>query len=325
MPKPDLSAPFVPGTPILSVPKSRSFRYQLGTVDPPIRPDPGAGEFFQKSPDHNMRTLRDVILAAMPLAAGTVGEDAAKHLQHYFERSGADYVIDLEKMVREVASAGVLFQSARDEAKEFAATLPPGRHAITSATARSGKNDVGASRNWYYAVGGYGVWGKGKVVVEATDSRTWGYTLFFEYRFLDYYNWDKGKEVNLMGVKISDSLLAEFHRQGLAREFKMVGTIKRVLTGKRAADAPAAAPPAANSKTVTIDSPQDTLSGFARDEYGSWELWPLIWDSNRSAVGPNPNRLTQGTILQIAALSSYTAEQVQDAKRRAPSWKDYPT
>jgi hypothetical protein len=236
-PNSSLSAPFTSGNAILSLPRGVSFQYQLGSGDPPVRKDEGSGEFFQKSPQSNMRTMRDAILCALPSAATIIGEDAVKHLRHYFERSGKDYVIDLERMVREVGSAGRLLQQALDQAMEFAATLEPGHYSITSGKARSGNNETGESQNWHYAVGGYAAWGKGQAVVRATDDHTCDYTLFFEYKFLDYYNWDKGKEVNLKGVPISDSFMAEFHRQGLAREFKMVGSLKRVVTGKRPAAA----------------------------------------------------------------------------------------
>jgi hypothetical protein len=74
--------------------------------------------------------------------------------------------------------------------------------------------------------------------------------------------------------------------------------------------------------TVTV-VPGDTLSGLAKTHYGTFEYWPLLWDANRSAVGPNPNRLRPGISLRIPPLSSFNPEQLADARRRFPTWRDY--
>ena len=66
-----------------------------------------------------------------------------------------------------------------------------------------------------------------------------------------------------------------------------------------------------------------TLSDIAKEEYGSSDLWPLIWDANKATVGSNPNLIKPGQILLLAPLSGFSAEQIADAKRRAPSWKNY--
>jgi hypothetical protein len=66
-----------------------------------------------------------------------------------------------------------------------------------------------------------------------------------------------------------------------------------------------------------------TLSDIAKERYGNWELWPLIYDANQGTIGSNPNLIEPGQILLVAPLSQYTAEQIADAKRRAPTWKNY--
>ena len=58
------------------------------------------------------------------------------------------------------------------------------------------------------------------------------YELDFAYKFYDRYNWDGGKSVTLFGVKVTDHFMGEFHRQGLAREFDCVGTIRRRFAWK---------------------------------------------------------------------------------------------
>jgi hypothetical protein len=81
--------------------------------------------------------------------------------------------------------------------------------------------------------------------------------------------------------------------------------------------------PVAGEKTIEVVS-GTTLSGLAKTEYGSFELWPLIWDLNRQVVGTNPNRLTPGTKVRLRSLAAYTPDQIDDAKRRAGTWRNYP-
>ena len=49
----------------------------------------------------------------------------------------------------------------------------------------------------------------------------------------DRYNWDGGKSVTLFGIKITDQFMGEFHRQGLAREFDCVGSVRRTFSWKQ--------------------------------------------------------------------------------------------
>ncbi|MCX5688243.1 MAG: LysM peptidoglycan-binding domain-containing protein [Planctomycetota bacterium] len=67
----------------------------------------------------------------------------------------------------------------------------------------------------------------------------------------------------------------------------------------------------------------DSISAIAGRLYGSVELWPLIWDMNK-ATFPNPNRISPGSTLNYKMLSTYTQAQIADAKRRSPTWRDYP-
>ena len=113
-------------------------------------------------------------------------------------------------------------------AQAFVETLDDGDYQITSSSASTGYNNKNESWNWYYAVGGYSAWGKGKANVNCGEM-----TLKFEYKFFDRYNWDKGKSVTILGVTVTDSFMAEFHRQGFAKEFDMRGTLKRTVKWKK--------------------------------------------------------------------------------------------
>ncbi|MCR5882465.1 hypothetical protein LRS03_06145 [Rhizobacter sp. J219] len=86
---------------------------------------------------------------------------------------------------------------------------------------------------------------------------------------------------------------------------------------------PASSGPAPTaSKTVTV-AHNSSLSAIALAEYGSLDLWPLIYDLNKARIGPNPNLVSAGTTLSIAPLASYSAAQLAWARSQAPSWRHY--
>lgn len=76
------------------------------------------------------------------------------------------------------------------------------------------------------------------------------------------------------------------------------------------------------SKTITV-SRNSSLSAIALAEYGSLDLWPLIYDLNKSKIGPNPNLVAMGTSLAIAPVSSYSAAQIAWARSQAPTWRHH--
>jgi hypothetical protein len=110
--------------------------------------------------------------------------------------------------------------------------LAIGEHPVTSRQVDPGYNLQSENRNWYFAIGGYGVWGKGLAKVrQAAGVRS--YEVDFEYKFFDRYNWDAGKSVTFAGITISDEFMGEFHRQGLAKEYNCFGSFKRRFTWKQ--------------------------------------------------------------------------------------------
>jgi hypothetical protein len=76
------------------------------------------------------------------------------------------------------------------------------------------------------------------------------------------------------------------------------------------------------SKTITV-ARNSSLSAIALAEYGSLDLWPLIYDLNKAKMGPNPNLVSMGTTLEIAPLSSYGPAQTAWARSQAPSWRHH--
>lgn len=68
--------------------------------------------------------------------------------------------------------------------------------------------------------------------------------------------------------------------------------------------------------------PGAMLSQIAKERYGQFELWPLIWKYNQKAIGNNPNRVPIGTVLKIKKKERYTADELKFARE---NWKKWPT
>jgi hypothetical protein len=178
-----------------------------------------------------MVALKIAIVAHLPQAVILVGPDAVAHMRHYFNNTGQRYTINLAGLLREASSTRALYRDELTEAKAFADRLPPGTHSITSSRGSGGYIMNAESRNWSHAVGGYTVFGKGTVHIGEPVNRQRTSRLDFEFRFFDLYDWHEGNiAVTIAGVEITDDLMGRFHRQGLAREFEMTGSERRVET-----------------------------------------------------------------------------------------------
>lgn len=226
----------VPKPPKLPLPPPSDRHYKIGTGDPTITPDVGAGVFDSESTQVSMRALKQAILEILPprgtSAQTFVGFDAALHMKHYLDASGRTFSINLEGMVDSGPTARGRFKNEVRQAQKFVETLDVGTHSIMSKTAESAYNFKNESKNWYFAVGGYSTWGKGTAIVR-NGAAGREYELQFDYKFFDRYNWDTGKSVTLAGITITDKFMGDFHRQGLAREFDMAGLIKRTFRWKQ--------------------------------------------------------------------------------------------
>lgn len=227
--------------PVMPVATVIDRNYRLGVGDPVIAPDPGAGPFNTTPAQASMWSLKQAILEILPprgfSAVAFIGWDAAMNMKHYLDASGRVLAIDLEGMVASGATATARFKNEVRQAQLFVEKLPVGSHVFTSSTAESAYNFKHENTNWYFAVGGYSTWGKGSATVR-NNAAGKECEMQFEYRFYDRYNWDNGKAVTIAGITITDRFMGEFHRQGLAREFDMVGSIKRVFRWQRGGQIP---------------------------------------------------------------------------------------
>jgi len=230
--------PSTPPPPASPPPPPRTDHYEIGQRDPSIKPDPGAGIWNSSPKTAVYAALKVSILRILPEASVVIGKDAAKHMAHYMGHSGSDLKIDLEGMLQDVPSARQNLEAEVAQAQEFVELLPVGTHQITSRHAEPGYNYKDENWNWFFAIGGYASWGKGVATVKQTSAGR-EYELDFEYCFFDRYNWDKGKSVTIFRITVTDEFMAEFHRQGYAREFNCRGSVKRRFTWKQGGRIPA--------------------------------------------------------------------------------------
>lgn len=233
-PAPSPPTPPPPG-PAPAMPKSDKFK--IGTDDPPIKPDRGAGVWDSEDTSPQSYLVKYLVVSDPKFLAAcwvAIGDDATKHLAHYFANNGAEYTIDLEGMLSDVARARLVFHQEIWDMVDYVRQLPPGRWPITSQHVTQNNdtyNYQGENRNWFFAIGGYTVWGKGNATVDAAGN----VQLDYEYRFFDRYNWDGGKHVTIAGITITDEWMGRFHREGVAREFNCVGSVRRSLRWSAAA------------------------------------------------------------------------------------------
>jgi hypothetical protein len=206
--------------------------YQMGNSDPSLQHDKGAGRWRSQRPTAMMAWAKVAVLMRISDIGALLGRDAARHMEHYLGNSGQPYTIDLEAMVRDVPSAKDALAEEIQAAQMYVEGLPPGRYEIAATTTQAPYNKDTESKNWYYAVAGYVSWGKGIATVSEVSGRR-EYALDFEYKMYDRYNWDHGKSAEVFGITIRDDMVGDWHRQGLAQEFDMFGSLKRKLTWKQ--------------------------------------------------------------------------------------------
>jgi hypothetical protein len=204
--------------------------YTLALKDPPIQYDSGAGAWNSKRKTVEIIAAKNEILKHLHFAIPVIGDVAVKHMYHYFANSGQTMSIDVQRMIEEVPDGKRIYNDQLLKVKEFVAYLTPGEHQIAPLRPEIGANPKSENWNWFYAVGAYRAWINGIVKIAAVKNGQRQYRLNYHYRVADKYNWDQDKCVEIFGVPIKDEFMDEFHRQGLAREFKMSGEIKGAIT-----------------------------------------------------------------------------------------------
>ena len=93
--------------------------------------------------------------------------------------------------------------------------------------------------------------------------------------------------------------------EGNGRPTIVVGTVAAApsVVVSVASPSPSTVVAGATAATVTstqyLVKPGDTLRSIAQDQYGDAEQWPKIYEANKDTIGPDPDALVTGTMLQI--------------------------
>ncbi|WP_200820247.1 hypothetical protein [Mycolicibacterium houstonense] len=238
-----------PGTPIDGSTPGGDPYYPNGLGDPvpgtqlPSKPeppkwtpvDPGAGPFGSWEPRNPGDALsKTTIQAGIGLKEDEV-PNAARNLRHYLGVSGEPLEQDVNQMMNDIPgfqrgvdeTAQRLGADAINRAQTAGATGPltfPVNTEWAGMAAR--ENSVGAEHDWFLASGNfdYNLSGQVTVYPPTEPGGQWTYSMDTDVNMRDRYNWDIGKQTQIMGTPITDSQMARLHLIGYAQEFTMVGS-----------------------------------------------------------------------------------------------------
>ena len=227
--------------------------YIEGDADFIPTPDEGAGKYKTQPVEIRDQIIKKYLIKdILPLLKFPMPL-AAKHMKHYLQNTGTKMALDVEYLYnKKYPNFLETLEKEIKEARNFSDTLSEGSHPITSTQSVTGYfgDDI---KDLYYAIGGYRAWGKGTVEIKKNIR-----ILKLKYTVNDRYNWDVGKTVDLnfsnligkwawenllmiMGMAIGktgpirveghnlvieDEALARLHRQGIAKEFDIKGSME---------------------------------------------------------------------------------------------------
>ncbi|GAA1082092.1 hypothetical protein GCM10009605_19850 [Nocardiopsis composta] len=168
-----------------------------------------------------------------------VWPEASRNLLHFMGNSGEPLEQDVNQMLEDLPEFRNEVDGARrglgaaaiEQAQQAGADGPVTFPVNTAWTGHY----IGEEhdKNWFLATGGmqYDINGSVTVHPPEEEGGEWTYTMTTEVNFRDQYNWDGGKGTDVLpGLHVSDKVLADMHRAGVAQEFPMYGTSDSTTT-----------------------------------------------------------------------------------------------
>ncbi len=194
---------------------------------------PGAGKWNSKKTTPAFRFWKKQFLKILAQADAErkFGAHAVAHLKHYFANTGQSLEVPVAELLDESTSAFNDSLDWKHSIQDWVDTLPLGRFYFVSESANTVKIRESENPDWFKAIADYHAWVHG--VALKSDSRTevqWNYCVW------DPYDWDPGPalfltpiEAPFLTIKISQTFMGEFHRQGIGREFLAEGCLQETL------------------------------------------------------------------------------------------------
>ncbi len=200
--------------------------YTVGREDPLVHGDIGSGD-WNTEPDTGLSYVKKLALWGLLTAPAiyVTMPDAVRHMAHFLNNTGQDLHISLERFIGETRGGKKASSIELEEAMAFAESLADGTHPITSRSTTDSYVTPGDNPNWFFAVGGFQLWGKGTVKVCGDN-----FVLNLTLNFFDRYNWDTGKDV--FGIPVDENLQPLVH-EGIAREYNVRGEYTTTVRWKR--------------------------------------------------------------------------------------------
>jgi hypothetical protein len=213
-------------------------------------PGEGSGEHARLDPnlaDHaNHAFWRGVAVSA----EGTGLVNAARHMHHFLDNSGAELQVDLDILEATCPVFTDDVQQGQLESIEQALGM-----LATSDSTQANSGDLSemlftsyftksSSADWFFAIGGNTRRLNGSYRYAPDSDGSGNGTLQFDasWSLEDRYNWDGGKSVTIGGVTVNDEVLGRLHVVGLAQEYDIRGARSDSFTARYTGQSPTTSP-----------------------------------------------------------------------------------
>ncbi|WP_433714863.1 hypothetical protein ACQP2U_12915 [Nocardia sp. CA-084685] len=177
----------------------------------------------------------DIAFAEVATAAAVAADvkgltHASKHLRHYLDNSGTDWVLDPDQIMNDDPrlkrlAAVIVSDYVRNIAGQAGGTNSYENPIPFQSEWRDYTFDSSSQRDWFLAIGSMHMAASGVVTVHRPDNGAQPrVTVYYEIHLHDRYNWDGNKSTEIAGVTVTDRRLGALHTAGLAQEFEQYGS-----------------------------------------------------------------------------------------------------
>ncbi len=198
-----------------------------GSEIPTINRGKGSGVWGENPRRFSEFAKKIAIQAELPFVSIAL-PDATRHLQHYLGNTGEDYQVDLKRIVETTDAGRELYLSQRNGAIKYAIENAKDGVPLDFSSKRLEQRVFAeGTENWFYASGNFSGYSQSKVIRNGDN-----FSMKFELNYIDPYDWDRIKTPLFNAKDILDKDMAEFHKQGIAKDFLLTGKLPLIITWK---------------------------------------------------------------------------------------------